>query len=55
MVGAGAVVTKSLPAFAIVTGNPARIIGYVENKNDKNTVSSKNNIDHSPNEIGIKK
>ena len=31
MVGAGAVVTKSVPPYAIVTGNPARIIGYVEN------------------------
>jgi UDP-2-acetamido-3-amino-2,3-dideoxy-glucuronate N-acetyltransferase len=55
MVGAGAVVTKSVPAFAIVTGNPARIIGYVENKNDRKAVSSKNNIEHLPNEIGIKK
>jgi len=31
MVGAGAVVTKSVPPYAIVTGSPARIIGYVEN------------------------
>ena len=29
MVGAGSVVTKSIPANAIVTGNPAKIIGYV--------------------------
>jgi len=29
MVGAGSVVTKSVPAYAIVTGNPARIINYV--------------------------
>ena len=28
MVGAGAVVTKSVPANAVVFGNPARIIGY---------------------------
>ena len=34
MVGAGAVVTKSVPPFAIVTGNPARIIGYVEKSQD---------------------
>lgn len=31
MVGAGAVVTKSVPPYAIVTGSPARIVGYVEN------------------------
>ncbi len=30
MVGAGAVVTRSVPAHAVVVGNPARIKGYTE-------------------------
>ena len=30
MVGAGSVVTRSVPPRAIVLGNPARIVGYVE-------------------------
>jgi acetyltransferase-like isoleucine patch superfamily enzyme len=30
MVGAGSVVTKSVPEYAIVVGNPARIVGYVD-------------------------
>jgi UDP-2-acetamido-3-amino-2,3-dideoxy-glucuronate N-acetyltransferase len=30
MVGAGAVVTRSVPPYAIVVGNPARIRGYVQ-------------------------
>lgn len=32
MVGAGAVVTHNVPARAIVSGNPARIVGYVDTK-----------------------
>lgn len=30
MVGAGTVVTKDVPPYAIVVGNPARIVGYCE-------------------------
>jgi hypothetical protein len=33
MVGAGSVVTKNVPDFAIVVGNPASIIGYVDVNN----------------------
>jgi UDP-2-acetamido-3-amino-2,3-dideoxy-glucuronate N-acetyltransferase len=32
MVGAGAVVTRSVPANAIVVGNPARIMGYTDSQ-----------------------
>ena len=32
MVGAGAVVTRSVPPNAIVMGNPARIVGYVDSQ-----------------------
>jgi UDP-2-acetamido-3-amino-2,3-dideoxy-glucuronate N-acetyltransferase len=40
MVGAGTVVTKDVPPFAIVVGNPARIIGYVQANKDHVTASS---------------
>jgi hypothetical protein len=35
MVGAGSVVTKSVPPFAKVVGNPARIVGYVNSVEPK--------------------
>ena len=40
MVGAGTVVTKDVPPFAIVIGNPARIIGYVQTSKDNGAVNS---------------
>lgn len=39
MIGAGAVVTRSVPPNAIVVGNPAKIIGYVDAKAEKKTVA----------------
>ncbi|MEA9922969.1 WxcM-like domain-containing protein [Xanthomonas campestris] len=39
MIGAGAVVTRSVPPNAIVVGNPARIVGYVSDKDASKTAS----------------
>lgn len=35
LIGAGAVVTKSVPAHAVVYGNPAKITGWVDEKGEK--------------------
>lgn len=40
MVGAGSVVTRSVPPYAIVVGNPARIVGYVTTAPSKPVNSS---------------
>ncbi|MCX7068391.1 MAG: WxcM-like domain-containing protein [Methylococcales bacterium] len=41
IIEAGSVVTRSVPHNAIVTGNPAKIIGYVDAKNGKGTSTEK--------------
>lgn len=38
MVGAGAVVTRSVPPNAVVVGNPAKIVGYVDTAEHAQTV-----------------
>jgi serine acetyltransferase len=35
MVAAGAVVTMNVPPFALVSGNPARVVGFVCKKGHK--------------------
>ena len=35
MIGAGSVVTKDVPDFAKIIGNPGRIIGWVDKKGNK--------------------
>ena len=37
MVGGGTVVAKDVPPFAIVTGNPGQIVGYVDSKTPDDT------------------
>jgi len=41
MIAAGAVVTRSVPPNAIVVGNPAKIVGYVDAEKNKAVISEK--------------
>lgn len=43
MIGAGAVVTKDVPDFALVVGAPAKIVGWVS-ESGKKLVFGENNI-----------
>lgn len=45
MVAAGAVVTRSVPPNAIVVGNPAKIVGYVEADQNKGAIGESLNVD----------
>jgi len=42
MVGAGSVVTKDIPDFALVYGNPAQVHGWVSIKGEKLSFDNKN-------------
>lgn len=37
LIGAGAVVTKSIPPFCVAVGNPAKIVGRVDKNGNKTT------------------
>ncbi len=50
MVAAGAVVTRNVPAYGIVVGNPARITGYVDSDNTHRLQASP----HAPKSTGKK-
>ena len=58
MVGAGSVITRSVPPNAIVVGNPARIIGYVTEKNARGKTepmrSSNDTVEPSVNGVTLK-
>ncbi|MGA9876179.1 MAG: WxcM-like domain-containing protein [Solirubrobacteraceae bacterium] len=51
MVGAGAVVTRSVPPYAVVTGNPAQITGYVQTEGP--TTQTKPSSESKPGRITI--
>jgi UDP-2-acetamido-3-amino-2,3-dideoxy-glucuronate N-acetyltransferase len=35
LIGAGSVITKNVPDYAIITGNPGKIVGFVSEKGNK--------------------
>jgi acetyltransferase-like isoleucine patch superfamily enzyme len=42
IIGAGSVVTKDVPAFSIVTGNPGKIISWIDAEGNKLTKTGEN-------------
>jgi acetyltransferase-like isoleucine patch superfamily enzyme/dTDP-4-dehydrorhamnose 3,5-epimerase-like enzyme len=56
MVGAGAVVTRSVPPHAIAVGNPARIVGYVDSRGSgaAQTISAKPSVARFDHEAAVR-
>lgn len=51
MVGAGSVVTKNVPSRALVVGNPAKIVGWLNNDGTKMTLIEKGVFKDNQNRI----
>lgn len=51
MVAAGAVVTRAVPPNAIVAGNPARIVGYVDAPRDTGAAAARRDEGVSPTDV----
>lgn len=54
MVGAGAVVTNDIPAYAIVVGNPAHISGYVQTNQSPVKLIKTGQVRDIPGDLGVR-
>jgi UDP-2-acetamido-3-amino-2,3-dideoxy-glucuronate N-acetyltransferase len=61
MTGIGSVITKDVPAYALVYGNPARVMGWVDEQGKKliphigNTFISEDGVKYEQQEFGLKR
>ena len=55
MIGAGTVVTKNVPSYALVFGNPGKIVAWVDRKGDRlNLIQmARVCVENSKNENGV--